>query len=63
MIPNARHDVTVPTTLHKELGPRRVRMTGPTDADLDGIENRAATASVAPWEPLIISECNPEIGR
>ena len=34
-------------------------MTGLTDADLDVIENRAAAASAAPWEPFIFSDRNP----
>jgi hypothetical protein len=30
-----------------------------TDADPDAMENRAATASVAPWEPCVFSDRNP----
>ena len=37
-------------------------MTGLTDTDLDAIENRAAAASAAPWEPLIFSDRNPNDG-
>jgi hypothetical protein len=34
-------------------------MTVLTDADLDAMENRAAAASPAPWEPFIFSDRNP----
>ena len=34
-------------------------MTQLTDADLDAIENRAAAATAAPWEPFVFSDRNP----
>ncbi len=34
-------------------------MTELTDPDLDAIENRAAAATAAPWEPFIFSDRNP----